>query len=517
MRTIKSFALFTFILLIVSCQKETVTDQSSDNSTITGELISKSQKVEIPQGNPLEKERLDAIVKETYIANGDFRWEMVDFSVRWSAIQYGDQSVAIGYKPAQVGDIADFIEKINIHEGAWKEVHDNLIAFVISGLEESTGKKVDEKELIIEDDQVLPIITFRMTDRKVLTDLINLENVRYMEPLDYSYGEVASRSTSGCSASSQSLNANDYTTTTPNAKLPWNFNSVSIPGAWNTAQGQGITIGVIDAGISSSQTLLGSNFNDCESNVGRVITTDKTFGTSAYTSCTHGTSMCGLAAGPRNNFGATTGVAYKSNLHFIRACEDVMLDLSSERTAVKNALVKMGDKADVKVVSMSIGTPFYSSVLEDGVNYAHNKGKMLMAAAGTSFSWLSWWGVVYPAALNKCVAVTGVKENYNTCDSCHDGPEVDFTVTMERNSNANRNSLSLPASGYNAKYIGGSSAATAIAAGIAATVWSVDPSMTREEVMNFLTITSQYYPNPNSYTGYGNLNAGAAVAAAVAI
>ncbi|MBL0065437.1 MAG: S8 family serine peptidase [Bacteroidetes bacterium] len=117
--------------------------------------------------------------------------------------------------------------------------------------------------------------------------------------------------------------------------MPWDFNNVNIPAAWNTAQGAGIRIGVIDAGISSSQTLLGSQFNDGESNVGRSITTDYTYGTTAYTSCSHGTSMAGLAAGPRNAQNATTGVAYKANLHFIRGCDDVVLDASAELSGVK--------------------------------------------------------------------------------------------------------------------------------------------------------------------------------------
>jgi hypothetical protein len=226
--------------------------------------------------------------------------------------------------------------------------------------------------------------------------------------------------------------------------------------------------------------------------------------------------MSGLAVGARNNLGATTGVAYKANLHFIRGCEDVVLDRSVERTGLKNALVKMGNRADVKVISMSIGTPFYSSVIEDGVNYAWGAGKMMMAAAGTSFSWTSWWGVVYPAALSRCVAITGVKENFGTCASCHDGSQVDFTMTMERSTNSSRNTLSLNTSGNAAKYIGGSSSATAMASGVAAMVWSVNPNFTREQVYNHLLTTSQYYPNPNGSRGYGNLNAGAAVSAAQA-
>ena len=120
--------------------------------------------------------------------------------------------------------------------------------------------------------------------------------------------------------------------------------------------------------------------------------------------------------------------------------------------------------ADVKIISMSIGTPFSSSVLKDGVDYAYNKGKMIFAAAGTSYSWTSWWGVVYPAAYSQCNAITGVKENGNTCSSCHDGIQVDFTIPMERNTNSNRNSLSLPLTGTIPSYIGGSSAATSTAA-----------------------------------------------------
>jgi subtilisin family serine protease len=288
---------------------------------------------------------------------------------------------------------------------------------------------------------------------------------------------------------------------------------MNIPSAWNTSQGAGVTIGVIDAGISSSQPLLGSQFGSGYSNNGRTISTSYTLGNSAYTSCSHGTSMCGLAAGPRNSSYSTTGVAYKANLHFVRACNDVVLDGSAERTGVKNALVLLGNNSNVKVISMSIGTPFSSSVLQDGLNYAYGMGKIVMAAAGTSFSWTSWWGVIYPAAYSNCVAITGVNESSQTCADCHDGSEVDYTVVMERNANDNRNTLTIPTSGNYPAYIGGSSAATATAAGIAALVWSNKPSMTRDQVMNCLKTTSQYYPTKDWDTGYGNLNASAAVAA----
>lgn len=505
------------VLFFFGCSRQQEEQLVSDGQGIDGRLVRKDVQIPVPDGDLYTKAEVDAYVKSMYIAKGDFRWEEADFKMLCSAIQYGDQSVAIGYQPANYSGIENTMHSIKIGQGAWKEVHDALLDLIVSELARN-GQPSDLREILIEDDATLPIITLKLTDLNVLTALRNLRNVRYIEPLDYAHADMQTedRSTSGCSPSTFALNTADYTSTTPNALLPWNFGLMNIPSAWNISQGQGITIGVIDAGLSSSQSLLGADYNNGDSNVGRAVSTDFTFGSSAFSGCSHGTAMSGLAVGPRNNVGATTGVAYEANLHFIRGCEDVVLDRSVERTGVKNALVRMGNRSDVKVISMSIGNPFYSSVLEDGVNYAWGMGKMMMAAAGTSYSLTTWWGVVHPAALSRCVAITGVKENFSTCAACHDGSQVDFTVTMERSSNSSRNTLSLNTSGFAPKYIGGSSSATAMAAGIAAMVWSINPSFTREQVHNYLMTTSQYFPNPNGSRGYGNLNAGAAVSAAQA-
>jgi subtilisin family serine protease len=489
-----------------------ITSATTDNAGPV--LVQKAQLITIEASEPYSKQRLDQVVVGAMNSKGDFRFENEDLQLTWSALHYGDNSLAIGYKPANVRDVRPILHEINIQKGEWKAVHDALIQFIKDELKKSTGQTVEWNSILVEDDAVLPVLTIRLTDKSVLTALANLENVRYLEPLDY-WPDQIERSSSGCDNSTTAINSSDFSTITPAARLPWNFNNINIPAAWNTAQGQGITIGVIDAGISSSQTLLGSQFQNGLSG-GRTITTDYTLGTSAFTSCTHGTSMCGLAAGPRNDLNASTGVAYKSNLHFIRACNDVVLDASAEKTGVKNALVRMGNRSDVRIVSMSIGSPFYSSALYDGVVYANNKGKLIFAAAGTSFSWTSWYGVVYPAYHSECVAVTGVKENSNTCASCHDGSQVDFTVPMERTADSNRNSLSLTTSGSNPAYIGGSSCATAISAGVAALVWSARPSLTKTQVFNALRNTSQYYPSVNGSRGYGNINASAAIAAGLA-
>jgi serine protease len=504
------------VMLLAACRREPVAPVDATGSPAV--LVKKDVQEQVPQGAPLSQQELDRTVIDVLEARNDFRWEWMDLRTLWSATLYNDHSVSIGYRPAGADDLERSIHAVDITDPAWRAVHDALIQLVLDGLNRTSRTPVTLRDILVEDDPVLPVITLRITDREVLTRLYNLRNVRYLEPLDY-WPAVAQeeRSTSGCSPSTYPLNAADLTTVSPNARLPWNFNNHTIPSAWNSAQGQGITVGVIDAGLSSSQSYIGSAFNDGESNVGRTFTASATLGTSAYNSCSHGTSMAGQAVGPRNAGGASTGVAYKSNLRFIRASEDVVLDKSSERTAVKNALIAMGNDPAVRVVSISLGTPFSYSVLSDGVNYATGQGKLVMAAGGTSFSWTSWWGVTYPAAYSNCVAVTGVKENGSKCTSCHDGSQIDLTICMERSSNSSRNSLSLSPSGTTPSYIGGSSSATATAAGIAALVWSAKPTATRAQVLSCLTSTAQFAGAPSGTKGFGNINAQAAVNCALAL
>ncbi|MFM2207353.1 MAG: hypothetical protein RL213_1328 [Bacteroidota bacterium] len=474
-----------------------------------GTLVSRPNPLPVPSGPALSRQDLDDRIVGLYGTNGAFKWTDTDLHTLWSAAGTTGL-VALGYQPAGFRDTEKNLHNIDVKTGDWKKVHDALILLVIDELGRK-GLTVTAADIVAEDDDVLPILILRLSDKDVITRLYNLQNTRYLEPYGYWPNQWVERSSSGCGVSTEPLNPADWTGITPGCLLPWNYNNLNIPAAWNIAQGNGVRIGVIDAGLSSTQPLLGSQFTDGFSNVSRTVTTDYTFGTSAYSTCSHGTSMCATAAGPRNAQNATTGIAYQSGLHFIRGCEDVVLDLSSELSGAKKALVKMGNLPDIRVISMSIGTPLSSSVLRDGVLYAYNKGKLIMAAAGTSFSWTSWWGVIYPAAYAECVAVTGVKENGSRCSSCHDGSQVLFTVPMERDANSGRNSLALKPSTTTPSYIGGSSVATSSAAGIAALVFSARPSLNRAQVVDILTRTAQFYPNRNSTKGFGNLNAGAAV------
>jgi subtilisin family serine protease len=73
-----------------------------------------------------------------------------------------------------------------------------------------------------------------------------------------------------------------------------------------------------------------------------------------------------------------------------------------------------------------------------------------------------------------------------------------------------RKPLTLAMSGDVPSTIGGSSVATATAAGIAALVCSKFPTYTRDQILNKLIQNSANYPTRNTSLGWGNLNADAA-------
>jgi subtilisin family serine protease len=206
------------------------------------------------------------------------------------------------------------------------------------------------------------------------------------------------------------------------------------------------------------------------------------------------------------------GVAYNCNLIDYRGTKDVVLDVYNEQKGVANALSALANKSSVKIISMSIGHIFTINRIKDAVRYAYARGKMIIAAGGTSTSWTNWAGVIFPANMSETVAVTGIKNNgYSECETCHKGSKIDFTIIMERYWDANRHSVCLGFYNNTKDYVGGSSVATATTAGIAALVWARHPSWTRAQVLSKMKQASDFYPNRNSSFGYGNINAYTAV------
>lgn len=499
-------------MLVFSCSKDKIADE-----------------VQVAdQSEPASRETINEFVLSQLQAHQVFRWEMASDHLLWSAVMRGDELVAIGYKPANEGNINERMHLIDISKDAWQAARKKVIDFVVTEMNKDfPAENFKAEDLMpLTENGTLPFINMRITSERILAALRKMPEIRYVEPSGYSFSgdddQITYRSDAGCDVSpASSIPSADYVTVSPSVKVPWNFYNSNIPAAWSTSTGAGITIAIIDTGTSPNQTKLGSEFTSGQSS-GRSITRMGTYVSSWWPwaspdgpndQCGHGTQMAGLATAPRGSGGASVGVAYKSSLLAIRGTGDVIINGSSEKTGVANALVIAGNNNSVKIISMSIGDLFSSGQVEDGVYYAYGKGKLLFSAAGTSTWFTSWAGVIFPATMNEIVAVTGVKDGASMvkCNTCHSGSKVDFVVVMQRSVSDARTSLTLAMSGNQPAYVGGSSAATATTAGIAALVWATNPSQSRATVLNRMKSAAQFYPGRHSEFGWGVVNAATAV------
>ncbi len=469
--------------------------------------------------NPLEKtssspQQINAEIEAMINVDG-FNWEKASNHLLWSASHHGDHIISIGF-----GKSEDDFNRKSAKKSS--EMQEKLL-HSIAKLEQTSIDKI-----LISADPYLNTMDVLILRQETIIALRNLQFVRYLEPANYRFiaiSEASSRlenraelqSDSGCGFESESLNTADYMTIRPHATVPWTFYKHNIPAAWNFSTGRGITLGIIDTGVSSEQRLLGTHFNT-ELSTDRQI---QKYGTYVYSlwpwetvtdgpddQCGHGTSMVATAAAPRNNNGLPVGVAYNANVVVYRASSDVVLEGFHEQNGVKNALTALGNNSAVKIISMSMGHIIPVGKIADAIRYAYSKGKLIICAGGTSTSFTSFTGVIFPASMAEAIAVTGIKEGnvYHRCDNCHSGSKIEFTVVMQRFGN----SRTVPVLGYRGNetdYVGGSSVATATVAGIATLVWSKNPTWSRAQVVKKLRESAAFYPYRNSEYGYGNINA----------
>jgi subtilisin family serine protease len=477
-----------------------------------------------PQYNASSKKEIDAFIIEKGIPT--FRWSMTSDAMLMSALEATDKVAAIGYKPADETNVEDNLANISIADDKWRAARAQILDIVFEE-ESKIDKSLKRNDLeVMGEEKVLPVVDVKIQNISTITRLRASKLVRYVDALAYQpdlSSGVVLRSGSGCGGylGVSGLTApNDFSSITPNAKAPWNYAYHQVQQAWANSTGSGVKVMIIDSGVSPNQENLGSQFNQGASS-GRAIEKQLTlakdwFWESAPTigdDCGHGTAMAGLCAAPRGSDGNATGVAYNAGLVTVRASTDVFISGSGEFKGVADAFTLLGNRADIKISSMSMGTLLYSSQIADAIKYAYGKGKLMFCAAGTSFTWSAGWvGVIFPATMPEVLAITGIKDSpvNTTCDECHDGAEVDFVVVMEKASNG-LHMVTTAMSGDVPTTVGGSSAATATTAGMAALIASKFPTLTRAQIVEKMRVNASLGNNKSSKHGWGRLNVNAAL------
>jgi subtilisin len=286
----------------------------------------------------------------------------------------------------------------------------------------------------------------------------------------------------------------------PTDQTPWGieaiYNDASIQ---KTSGGNGIKVAVLDTGVNKNHKDLTGSTEQCKDFSQLIFSlrngtcTDKNG---------HGTHVAGtvLANGCSDSLGVY-GVAPEAKLWAYKVLNDLGSGYSDD---IANAIRHAADEAvrtnSKVIISMSLGSSSSNSLIANAVQYAYSKGALVVAAAGNSGSGDNTIG--YPGALADVVAVAAlenVQENgtYRVADyssrgnSTSDGDYVVGELDVE---------ISAPGSAiestwYNGSYhtISGTSMATPHVSGLAAKLWSSNPTWSQKQLRENLQDMAKLY------------------------
>ncbi|HEU4657863.1 MAG TPA: S8 family serine peptidase [Capillimicrobium sp.] len=337
------------------------------------------------------------------------------------------------------------------------------------------------------------------------------------------------------------LNPNDpaFTTADPapealGSSLQWWAIRSRFPAAWDLADGDSVTVAVIDSGVDATHP-------DIAGNVRRAVDldSDPLHAGARADENGHGTHVASLACGIPNNGVGLAGAGYGCGLMVEKS------DLSD--SSVIRALVDATDHG-ADVISMSIGTDDRKSppqAMVDAIDYAYDHGVVLVAAAadkstteqGDPANILQPTGTGDDITAGKGLSVTAADFDGRRASFAGSGSQISIaaygafdradradgllgafpppTTEIERGIDALPCRCRAELAGDNRfAFLEGTSMATPIVAGAAALMLDRNPDLHPDDVIRLLKRTATRQGGWSPDLGWGIVDAEAAVIAA---
>jgi len=259
--------------------------------------------------------------------------------------------------------------------------------------------------------------------------------------------------------------------TEPQADKQWALNEIDMNGLWQMSTGSSqIRVAVLDTGIDDSHPDLSGQVV-AETNIATSGKPNDSHG--------HGTHIAGIIAAKDNNEGII-GIAPDCALLNVKVADDMGRCQASD---LAEGIIWAADNgADVINVSIEIHEPY--SKLEKAINYAWEKGSLVVAAAGNG----GGDSPVYPASYENCLAVSAIDSDQDLTTLSNHGDWVDLAAP------GSEIYSTLPEKSYG--YKSGTSFACAHISGIAALLFDLvndtnDNGRTNDEVADILKSSCQ--------------------------
>lgn len=282
-------------------------------------------------------------------------------------------------------------------------------------------------------------------------------------------------------------------------QFQWNMRRIQAEQAWDITTGSpDVIVAVLDTGIDASHPDLagklmpGYDFLNDDPN--------------SADDSGHGTHNAGIIGAASNNGVGVAGIAWSTRIMPLKVLNSSGVGPDS---VIARGIVHATDRG-ARVINMSLGSSTASQVLARAVRYAYDKGVLLVAAAGNTANLDN--APIYPAAFEQVLAVGATDEGDKACEFSQHHPYVGVSAP-----GVHIVSTFWRGAGYGG-YVSasGTSSAAPHVSGLAALIWSVNPSLTNRQVRKILeeTVDDLGTPGKDPYYGTGRVNAYKALLAA---
>lgn len=282
----------------------------------------------------------------------------------------------------------------------------------------------------------------------------------------------------------------------PDYAKQWNFHNINIEQAWEQTKGEGITVAVIDTGVSR-----GPDFQKTEFVEGYDFVNNKVDATDDNG---HGTHVAGTIAESTNNNLKLAGIAYKAKIMPLK-----VLSANGGGTVADIAeAIRFAADHGADVINMSLGGGGENKLMKDAIDYAYDKGVVIVAAAGNS----GQNSAAYPARYPKVISVSALGPSGEKAPYSNFGAGVDISAPGGAEEGKILQETIDPHTGeYVVKGLQGTSMAAPHVSGVVALVKSSGVS-DPEEVTKILKASARKVEeDPFNHFGAGQLDAAEAV------
>ncbi len=274
----------------------------------------------------------------------------------------------------------------------------------------------------------------------------------------------------------------------------YSLDQMRVRDAWTLSKGGNGVVAVLDTGVQANHPDLS----------GRVLTGYDFVNddTNAADDNGHGTWVAGIIAAKPNDGYGIAGITWTDKILPVK----IMTNQGTGSTSDLISGIRWAADHGATVINMSVGGFPYSQGVQDAINYAWNKGVVLVGAAGNN----NREETFYPASMANVVSVSATQREDEFSHWSSYGSKVDVSApgSSVQTTNCTSSACLHPDWGAHT-YISGTSFATPNVAGVVALLRARYPTYTPQQIVDRLisTVDDRGYGGFDIRYGRGRVNA----------